>query len=131
MEKSSITEGEYIVFLPKDVQVDGYDMIPKIEKTSARSEGEAVKNVVFRAYTSKRFGLTKEMARIRSRVVISKLEEIFGGASKYAVLIPKVDQMDLIDYVLAEELATKNNSRDTEKYLQKSRFLLKAVGLLN
>ena len=131
MEKSSSIEAEYIVFLPKGVQVDGYDMVPKIEKTNARSEAEAVRNVVFRAYMSKRFGLTEEVARIRSRVVISKLEEIFGGASRYAVLIPKVEHLDFLDLAVAQELATKDNSEVSKKYVVKARALLKVVGKLD
>ena len=131
MEKSSSMEAEYIVFLPKGVQVDGYGMVPKIEKTNARSEAEAVRNVVFRAYTSERFGLTEEVARTRARVVISKLEQVFGGASKYAVLIPKVDHLDFLDLAVAQELATKNNSGDVSKYVAKARTLLKAVGKLD
>jgi len=131
MEKSSSIEAEYIVFLPKDVQVDGYGMVPKIEKTNARSEAEAVRNVVFRAYTSERFGLTEEVARTRSRIVISKLEQLFGGASKYAVLIPEVDSPDFLDLAIAQELAAKNNSEDVSKYINKAKTLLKAVGKLD
>ena len=117
--RNLIQERDYIVFLPEGVKIAGYDSIPKIAETHARSEREAVSHILFRGDD----GLTNNCAKVAMHV----LDEKFGGVEKYAVIIPEVTDQDFIDYVLADELAAKNSSRNTCEYLQKARFLLKGV----
>jgi len=131
--KNLVAEGDYIVFLPRDVPVDNYDRIPKIAETHAGSERDAVSNILFR-------NLSKEQARI----VMGKLDKDYGGVEKHAVIIPKtgattvsrkdlnsktrLDTDNFIDYALAGELAAKKGSNCPEEYIQQARNLLKGVG---
>ena len=120
-----IEKGNYVVFLPDGVRVNGYEKVPKIAETHAGSEREAVSHILFR-----RNG--KEVLNNNSaKIVMSILDKQFGGAERYAVLIPEMSEYDLIDYVLADELAAKNGSDDSSDYVQKARFLLKGVGRLS
>ena len=130
--ENHVEEGDYIVFLPKDIMIKGYDMVPKIAETHAGSERKAVANVLFRTYLSKDFRLTKNEAHKRAKITISELDKKFGGAQKYAVIIPEIEPKDdsLTDYVLAIELAAKNGLKDAANYVDKARFLLRGVGKL-
>jgi hypothetical protein len=117
--------GDYVVFLPEKMDIEGYHSVPKIGKTTAGSERKAVSNILFRS------DISNDLARI----ILSKLDKKkFGGVEKYAALIPELEVVGgkktglYKDYALAMELAEKNNSENVRKYIPKARFLLRAIG---
>jgi len=111
-------EGDYIVFLPTGVNVSGYEKVPKIAETHAGGERKAVSNVLFR-----------NLPRKSARIIMSKLDKNFKGVENYAVIVPEVNEGDeiYIDYIMADELASKDNAEDSSKYVNKARFLLRGV----
>lgn len=119
--ENHVESGNYIVFLPAGVQIPGYNTVPKIAVTNAGSERKAVSNVLF-----------KKLSPKNARITMSKLDENYGGVQNYAVIIPEVDKKDRIymDYLMAMELAAKDNSGDPEDYVGRARFLLRGIGKL-
>lgn len=122
-------EGEYIVELPKNVNVEGYKNLEKIGLTDTTCERSAVSRFLYRGF--KKLNLTDGEASKRTGIAMNGLDTINGKAQSCAIIIPESDgPYDLIDYLLANELAAKNNSKDPGKYLFTARRLLIGVGRL-
>ena len=128
--------GEYVVFLPKKLpgnsNVSGYEFVPKIDKTRASSEREAVSHILFRRGS----GLSNQGAK-RVMSILNK----GGGADRYAAIIPEISSFDTdgkeIDYredpvySFAVELALKKGCDENPvDYVKRADELLRGVGVL-
>lgn len=115
---------EYVVELPEELDVPGYEQIPRYGLTFAESSRRAVANHVMRH------------VRITGQLVIDQLNQRGCGADSLAHLIPhfydedgrpssRAEQNELKHYALALELAGKDGVEITDGHVSRAVDLLR------
>lgn len=118
---------EYLVELPEELDVPGYEQIPRYGLTYAESSRKAIANHVFRH------------VRIIGPLVVDQLNKRDGGAEGLAHLIPhfydgngvpssRAEQNELKHYALALELAGEDGVEITDGHVSRAVDLLRMAG---
>ena len=127
IRKADDNKAVYLVRLPEELNVSGFDDMPRYGMTTASSRMTAVSNFVRR---------NKEDG---AGVILSVLSDRYGGLEECAVVIPEVESEDggrlsarerrIVDeYNVALELATRDGGRVRDYLWMAGDMLDKAQG---